>query len=322
MPAVPDSATALRERIAPSVLETIGGTPLVRLNRLPREAGCGAEILVKLESLNPAGSSKDRIARAMIKEAEAKGTLTPDTVVIEASSGNTGVSLACVCAAKGYSLILVTPSSVSQERRRLLRFFGAEVLLTPEELGMRGATERADALASTLPNALRLDQFADPANPRAHEETTAEEIWRDCAGRLDAIVCAVGTGGTLTGIVRRLKPRAPQLYAVAVEPADSAVLSGALPGRHKIEGIGPGFVPKTLERALIDEVIAVRNVTAFATARRLARLEGIGASVSAGAALAAALELGARPAMKGKRLVVLAAALAERYISSELFHDR
>ena len=173
MPAVSDSAAALRERIAPSVLETIGGTPLVRLNRLPREAGCGAEILVKLESLNPAGSSKDRIARAMIKEAEAKGALTPDTVVIEASSGNTGVSLACVCAAKGYSLILVMPSSVSEQRRRLLRFFGAEVLLTPEEFGMRGATERADALASTLPNALRLDQFADPANPRAHEETTA-----------------------------------------------------------------------------------------------------------------------------------------------------
>jgi cysteine synthase A len=309
------------ERIRDSVLEAIGSTPLVRLHRLPKEAGCGAEILAKLESFNPTGSVKDRIAKSMIEAAEKDGALAPGTVVIEATSGNTGVALAFACAAKGHRLILVMPDGAPDERRRLFRFFGAKVELTPAKLGMRGAIERAETLARELPQALVLRQFTNPANPRAHERTTAEEIWRDCGAKLDAVVSAVGTGGTLSGIARALKPRLPDLRIVAVEPADSAVLSGGLAGPHKIQGIGAGFVPQTLERDLIDEVIAVRNVTAFATARRAAALEGIGAGISSGAALAAALELGSRPAMTGKRIVVLLPSLAERYISSELFHD-
>jgi len=310
-----------RGRIHDSILDTIGATPLVRLHRLAAEAGCGAEILAKLEFFNPLSSVKDRIGLAMIAAAEAGGRIGPDTVIVEPTSGNTGIALAFVCAAKGYRLILSMPESMSVERHKMLRLLGAELELTPADKGMGGAIARAEALLETLPDAIMLQQFSNPANPEIHRRTTAEEIWRDCGGRLDALVVSVGTGGTLTGVASVLKPRLPGLRVFAVEPEDSPVLSGGLPGPHKIQGIGAGFIPDNLDLSLIDEVIPVGNETAFATARAAARREGLPVGISSGAVLAAALEIGQRPEMTEKRIVTVLASAAERYLSTPLFEN-
>ena len=310
-----------RGRILGSICEAIGDTPLVRLNRVPTEAGCVAEILVKLEFFNPLSSVKDRIALAMVEAAERSGRLGQGGVIVEPTSGNTGIALAFVCAAKGYRLILTMPESMSVERRRMLKLLGAELELTPASQGMRGALLAAERILAEQPGAIMLQQFENPANPAIHRRTTAEEIWRDTGGRLDAIVAGVGTGGTITGCAQALKGRAPELRFIAVEPEDSAVLTGGKPGPHKIQGIGAGFVPANLDRSLVDEVIRIGNETAFATARRVAALEGIPAGISSGATIAAALEIGARPAMAGKRLVAIVASNAERYLSTELFSE-
>jgi cysteine synthase A len=310
-----------RGRILGSICEAIGDTPLVRLNRLPAEAGCLAEILVKLEFFNPLSSVKDRIALSMVEAAERAGLLDAESIIVEPTSGNTGIALAFVCAAKGYRLILTMPESMSVERRRMLKLLGAELELTPAAQGMRGALEAAERILAEEPAAIMLQQFENPANPAVHRRTTAEEIWRDTGGRLDAIVAGVGTGGTITGCAQALKGRAAELRFVAVEPEDSAVLSGGKPGPHKIQGIGAGFVPANLDRALVDEVIRIGNETAFATARRTAALEGLPVGISSGATIAAALEIGARPALAGKRIVAIVASNAERYLSTELFSE-
>jgi cysteine synthase len=310
-----------RERIFESICETIGNTPLVRVRRLAQEAGCGAELLAKLESFNPLSSVKDRIALAMVEAAEREGRIGPDSVLVEPTSGNTGIALAFVCAAKGYRLILTMPESMSTERRRMLQLLGAELVLTPSERGMRGAIEQAEALVRDDPLALMLQQFDNPANPEAHAQSTAEEIWRDTAGRVDAIIAGVGTGGTLTGCARTLKPRNPAIRIIAVEPEDSPVLSGGRPGPHKIQGIGAGFVPGVLDAACLDEIIPVGSETAFVTARAAARLEGMPVGISSGAVLAAGLEVGARPEMAGRRIVLILASSAERYLTTELFSD-
>jgi cysteine synthase A len=262
---------------------------------------------------------KDRIGLAMIEAAEKSGKITRDTVLIEPTSGNTGIALAFVCAAKGYKLILCMPESMSLERRKMLLLLGAQIELTPASKGMRGSLERAEELKKQHPNSVILQQFDNPANPDIHFRTTAEEIWRDTAGTVDVVVSGVGTGGTLTGVGRALKPRKPSLRMVAVEPEDSPVLSGGLPGPHRIQGIGAGFVPKNLDTALIDEIVRIGNETAFTTARLVARIDGVPVGISSGAALAAALEVGARPEMKGKRIVVIIPSFAERYLSTPLF---
>ena len=295
----------LAGRVFDSIIETIGNTPLVRINAMAAEAGAKADILAKLESINPLGSVKDRIGRAMIAAAEAGGRLSADTVIVEPTSGNTGIALAFVCAAKGYRLVLTMPDSMSMERRKMLRLLGAKLELTPAALGMRGAIQRAEALVGELPDAIVLQQFENPANPAIHRTTTAEEIWRDTSGEVDAIICGVGTGGTFTGVGSALKPRRPGLAMIAVEPEDSPVLSGGRAGTHEIEGIGAGFVPKNLDTSLIDEVLTIANETAFKTARRAAQREGLSIGTSSGAALAAALEVAARPSMAGKRIVVI-----------------
>ena len=319
-PAVRAPAPALRGRIYDSIAETIGSTPLVRFNRLPAEAGCGAEIVGKLEFFNPLASVKDRIGGAMIEAAEAAGTIAPDrSVLVEPTSGNTGIALAFVAAAKGYRLILTMPESMSIERRRLLALLGAELELTPADKGIPGALARAEQLVADIDGAVMLQQFANPANPAIHRLTTAEEIWRDTGGVLDAIVCGIGTGGTVTGIGQVLKPRLPALRLIGVEPADSAVLSGGAPGPHKIQGIGAGFVPEVLDRSVIDELIPISNESAIETARRTARLEGIPVGISSGAAIAAALAVGARETMAGKRILVIVPSFAERYLSTDLF---
>lgn len=310
-----------RERILGSICEAIGATPLVRLGRLPAEAGCGAEILVKLEFFNPLSSVKDRIALAMVEAAERSGQLAPGGTIVEPTSGNTGIALAYVCAAKGYRLILTMPESMSIERRKMLKLLGAELELTPSREGMPGALAAARRLVEEQAGAIMLQQFENPANPAIHRRTTAEEVWRDTGGRLDAFVAGVGTGGTITGCAQVLKARDPTIRFVAVEPEDSAVLSGGKPGPHKIQGIGAGFVPANLDPSLVDEVLRIGNETAFTTARRLASLEGIPAGISSGATVAAALEVGSRPAMAGKRLVVIVASAAERYLSTELFSE-
>ena len=309
------------ERILPSICAAIGNTPLVRLARLPEEAGCLAEILVKLEFFNPLSSVKDRIALAMIEAAERSGALVPGGVIVEPTSGNTGIALAYVCAAKGYRLILTMPESMSLERRRMLKLLGAELELTPAARGMPGALAAAQRLVETVPNAIMLQQFENPANPAVHRRTTAEEIWRDTGGRLDVLVAGVGTGGTITGCAQALKPRLPELRCVAVEPEDSAVLSGGRPGAHKIQGIGAGFKPANLDLGLVDEILRIGNETSFTVARRLAVVEGIPAGISSGATVAAALEIGARPSMAGKRIVAIVASAAERYLSTELFAE-
>lgn len=308
-------------RIHDSITDTVGGTPLVRLRRLPAEAGCFAEVIAKLEFFNPLSSVKDRIAVSMIEAAERSGKLTPGAVIVEPTSGNTGIALAFACAAKGYHLVLTMPESMSLERRKMLRLFGAELELTPAAQGMRGALAAASRILAERPGAVMLQQFENPANPAVHRRTTAEEIWRDTGGRLDALVVAVGTGGTLTGCAQVLKPRLPGMRVVAVEPEDSPVLAGGRPGPHKIQGIGAGFVPANLDQGLIDEVIRIGNETAFATARRAAALEGIPAGISSGAVLAAALEVAARPDMAGKRVLAIVASSAERYLSTELFTE-
>jgi cysteine synthase len=308
-----------RGRVYDSILDTIGATPLVRLQRLAREADAKADILAKCEFFNPLSSVKDRIGVSMIAAAEAAGRIKPGTVLVEPTSGNTGIALAFVCAAKGYRLILTMPDSMSLERRKMLQFLGAELELTPAAQGMRGAIAKAEEIARSLPDAFIPQQFQNPANPEIHRRTTAEEIWRDTGGNVDAIVSGIGTGGTLTGCGQVLKPRKPDLKMIAVEPEDSAVLSGGPPGPHRIQGIGAGFVPEILDTKLIDEIIRVSNDTAFKTARQAARLDGLAVGISAGAALAAGIEVGKRPEMAGKTIVVVLPDFAERYLSTPLF---
>jgi len=314
-----ENTDAGTERICDSILDTIGGTPLVRLSRLMAAAEAGAELLAKLEFFNPLGSVKDRIGLAMIEALEQEGRITKNTVLVEPTSGNTGIALAFVAAAKGYRLILTMPESMSMERRRMLLFLGAKLELTPADQGMRGAITRAEELVQELPDAVMPQQFDNPANPNIHRCTTAVEIWRDTGGRIDALVTSVGTGGTLTGCGQALKALNPDIRIVAVEPEDSQVLSGGLPGHHMIEGIGAGFVPSILDTSLIDEVIPIANETAFRTARRTAALEGVPVGISGGAAIAAALELAERPEMAGRRIVVVIPSFAERYLSTPLF---
>jgi len=298
------------------ITAVVGRTPLVRINRL----GSGkATVLAKLESHNPCGSVKDRIAKSMMDTAEKMGLVKPDTLIIEPTSGNTGIGLAFICAARGYRLILAMPESMSIERRKLLKFFGAEIVLTPAERGMAGAIEKAEQLMSENPNAFMPQQFKNPANPQVHRETTAEEIWNDTGGKVDLFVAGVGTGGTLTGCGEVLKQHNKNLKVVAVEPEGSPVLSGGKAGPHKIQGIGAGFVPDVLNRAVVDEIILVSNENAMETARQLARKEGILAGISSGAAMWAAVQLSQRPEYRGKTIVVILPDTGERYISTELF---
>ncbi len=299
--------------------ETIGDTPLVRLNRVTE--GLEAEVVAKLEFFNPLNSVKDRIGKAMIEAAEADGRLKPGGVIIEPTSGNTGIALAFVARSKGYRCILTMPESMSLERRKLLKLLGAELVLTPAEKGMKGAIERATELAATTEGAFLPQQFENPANPEIHRQTTAEEIWADTDGQVDAIVAGVGTGGTITGVTEVLKARNPEFKAFAVEPTASPVISGGDPGPHKIQGIGAGFIPKNLNVDILDGVEQVSNDEAFAMARRLADEEGIPGGISSGAAVTAALRIAAKPEMKGKRIVVIVPSMAERYMSTDLFKD-
>ncbi|HEX3501703.1 MAG TPA: cysteine synthase A [Stellaceae bacterium] len=308
-----------RGRVYDSIIDTIGATPLVRLNRLAQAHGVKAQLIGKCEFFNPLASVKDRIGAAMIEAAERSGKLKKSTVLIEPTSGNTGIALAFVCAAKGYRLILTMPESMSVERRKMLKLLGAELELTPAPLGMKGAIAKAEELQRTLPDALILQQFQNPANPEIHRKTTAEEIWKDTDGKVDAIISGVGTGGTLTGVGSVLKTCKPGLKMIAVEPEDSAVLSGGPPGPHKIQGIGAGFIPEILDKSLIDEVVRIGNETAFKIAREIARLEGLPVGISAGAALAAGIEVGNRAEMAGKTIVVVLPDFAERYLSTALF---
>ncbi|GAB4069416.1 cysteine synthase A [Ancylobacter sonchi] len=320
-PAVAGSSAAKpgRGRVYSSITETVGDTPLVELRRLPAQRGVKARILAKLEFFNPLASVKDRIGLSMIEAMEEAGVLKPGTVLVEPTSGNTGIALAFVAASHGYKLMLVMPESMSVERRKMLALLGAELVLTPAAQGMRGAVAKAEELVKDLPDAIIPQQFRNPANPEAHRRYTAEEIWNDTDGAVDVVVSGVGTGGTITGIGQVLKPRKPSLRMVAVEPEDSPVLSGGQPGPHKIQGIGAGFIPEVLDRSVIDEVVTVGNQTAFETARAVARLDGIPVGISSGAAIAAALEIGARPDMAGKTIVVIIPSFAERYLSTALF---
>ncbi len=309
-----------RGRIYGSITETIGDTPLVRLDRLAKEKGVKANLLAKLEFFNPISSVKDRIGVAMIDALEAAGKITPGkTHLVEPTSGNTGIALAFVAAARGYKLSLVMPESMSIERRKMLALLGAELVLTPAAQGMKGAIAKAQEIVASSPDAIIPQQFENPANPDIHRRTTAEEIWNDTEGGVDFVISGVGTGGTITGIGQVLKARKPSLKMVAVEPEDSPVLSGGQPGPHKIQGIGAGFVPGVLDRSVIDEVVTVGNQTAFETSRHLARIEGIPVGISSGASVAAALEIGARPGMEGKNIVIIIPSFAERYLSTALF---
>jgi cysteine synthase A len=308
-----------RGRVYDSITETIGATPLVRIHRMAEQAGAKADILAKCEFFNPLASVKDRIGVSMVDAAEAAGRIKPGTVLVEPTSGNTGIALAFVCAAKGYRLILTMPESMSVERRKMLLLLGAELELTPAAQGMKGAIAKAEEIARSLPDAFIPQQFQNPANPEIHRRTTAEEIWKDTDGKVDVIVSGVGTGGTLTGCGQVLKPRKPGLKMIAVEPEDSAVLSGGMPGPHPIQGIGAGFIPEILDTKLIDEVVRIGNDNAIRTARQAARLEALAVGISSGAALAAALEVGARNDMAGKTLVVVVPDHAERYLSTRLF---
>ena len=315
-----DTATPGRGRIYDSITATIGDTPIVRLTRLAAEKNCKAELLAKLEFFNPTSSVKDRIGVNMIDGLEKAGRIEPGkTTIVEPTSGNTGIALAFVAAARGYSLKLVMPESMSIERRKMLALLGAELVLTPAAQGMKGAIAKANEIVASTPGAIIPQQFENPDNPDIHRHTTAEEIWNDTKGKLDVFVAGVGTGGTITGVGQVLKARNPDIRIVAVEPEDSPVLSGGQPGPHKIQGIGAGFAPLVLDRSVIDEVVTVSNQTSFDYARLVARIEGIPVGISSGAALAAAVEIGSRPEMEGKRIVVIIPSFAERYLSTALF---
>lgn len=310
-----------RNRIYDNILETIGNTPMVKLHRIAAEAGAVADVYAKLEFFNPLSSVKDRIALSMVEAAENAGAIKEGSVLVEPTSGNTGIALAFVCAAKGYKLILTMPESMSLERRKMLKFLGAELELTPAAKGMRGAIEKAEEIVAGNKNALMLQQFNNPSNPAIHVQTTGNEVWNDTAGKVDVFISGVGTGGTITGTATVLKEKKPSVQIIAVEPEDSPVLSGGNPGPHKIQGIGAGFVPQNLNRELVDEVITISNATAFNVSKKLAQLEGIPAGISSGATVAAALEVAKRPDMKGKTIVVIIASSAERYLSTDLFAD-
>lgn len=303
--------------IFPRIQNTIGATPIVRIGNMARGLDC--EILAKLEFFNPLGSVKDRIAAAMIDAAEQEGLIGPETLIVEPTSGNTGIALAFICAAKGFRLCLTMPETMSLERRKLLKHLGAELILTPGAGGIKGAIQKAVEIQSQTNNAFMPNQFKNPANPAIHKETTAMEIWDDTAGGVDILVSGVGTGGTITGVAEMIKQKKPSFRAVAVEPADSPILSGGDPGPHKIQGIGAGFIPEVLNISIIDEVITVTNDEAFETARKLASMEGILGGISSGAAMAAALKLAQKKETKGKQIVVILPSTGERYISTDLF---
>ncbi|KGM30509.1 cysteine synthase A [Inquilinus limosus] len=312
--------TEFRGKIYDSILDTIGATPLVRVKKLAAAHDAKADILAKLEFFNPLSSVKDRIGLAMIEALEAAGKIKPGvSTLIEPTSGNTGIALAFVAAAKGYRLILTMPETMSVERRKMLKLLGAELHLTEGPKGMKGAIAKAEELVQTIPNAIIPQQFENPANPEVHRRTTAEEIWNDTDGGVDILISGVGTGGTITGVAEVIKQRKPGFKAIAVEPEDSPVLSGGNPGPHKIQGIGAGFVPGILNTKVIDEVVRISNERAFQVARQVAKLEGLPAGISSGAALAAALEVGARPENEGKKIVVIVPSIAERYLSTALF---
>lgn len=309
-------------RIAKDITELIGGTPLVQLNRIPQSEGVVARIVVKLEGMNPAASVKDRIGVSMVMAAEAEGLIAPGkTILVEPTSGNTGIALAMVAAARGYSLILTMPDTMSQERRSMLKAYGAQLELTPGLQGMRGAINRAQIIVANTPNAVMLQQFRNPANPKIHRETTAEEIWADTDGEVDIIIAGVGTGGTITGIAEVIKQYKPSVQAIAVEPSNSPVLSGGNAGPHKIQGIGAGFIPDVLRLELMDEVIRVSDEQAIAYGRRLAKEEGLLSGISSGAALCAAIRVGQRPENTGKLIVMIQPSFGERYLSTPMFQD-
>lgn len=312
-------STSFRGKIYDSILDTVGATPLVRLQRLANAEGVTADLTAKLEFFNPLASVKDRIGFAMIEDAEKRGVITEGATLIEPTSGNTGIALAFVAAAKGYRLILTMPESMSIERRKMLALLGAELVLTPAAKGMKGAIARAEELSTEIPNSVVLQQFANPANPEIHRNTTAEEIWNDTDGKVDILVGGVGTGGTITGVGEVLKQRNADLQVIAVEPEDSPVLSGGNPGPHGIQGIGAGFVPDVLNREMVDEVIQIATATAIATSRKVAATEGVPVGISSGAALAAALEIAKRPENADKRIVIIIPSFAERYLSTALF---
>jgi cysteine synthase A len=304
-----------------NIVETVGDTPIVKLNKIAEEAGAKATVYAKLEFFNPLASIKDRLALGMIEAAEAAGTLNKDTVIVEPTSGNTGIALAFIAAAKGYKLILTMPESMSIERRKMLKILGADLELTEAAKGMKGAIAKAEEILAENPNAILLQQFKNLANPAIHRNTTAEEIWNDTNGEVDIFVAGVGTGGTITGVAEALKEKNSEIKIIAVEPEDSPILSGGQPGPHKIQGIGAGFIPDVLQTGLIDEVVQVGNETSFDVARKLARMEGIPGGISSGATVAAALEVAARPENEGKKIVVILASFAERYLSTDLFND-